>query len=59
MKIKTDLRAGNIVVDAANQADLLVDNSRKYADTAVTSVSSFAKTTTDRAARLWKCLSGA
>ncbi len=56
MKVRTDLKAGNIVSDASYQADSLVQGAQNTVGGAINSVTGFTNAAVNKAQRLWNCI---
>ena len=57
MKVETDLRAGNLLADATQEADQIMSRVSEFVASAGQQAEGFTSTTTDKATSLWNCLS--
>ena len=56
MNVETDLRAGNLLTDASQEADQLVNQVSDFLASAGSQASGVTTTVTDKATSLWNCL---
>ncbi len=56
MKVETDLRAGNLLTDAAREADQIKNQVSDYLASAGKQAEDFTSSVTSKATSLWNCL---
>ena len=56
MKVETNLKAGSVLTDAAQEADQVIDQASSFLANAGQQAQGVSSTVTDKATSLWNCL---